>query len=468
MSHSGLRPASSRGFLVFLLVGASLPVLDFFSISLILPTLRQSLGADAIQSQFVVSAFGGAYATLLITGSRLGDLFGRRRLFVLGSGGFALASVLAALAPSANLLIAARTLQGALAALFAPQVLATIQALLEGEERQGAIRGLGTAFSVAGLVGMVLGGLLILWHPAGLTWQLVFVAYVPLALLAAWGGSKTPESTNPHAQGLDLVGVGLQSVALVLLVVPLALGRASGWPLWTLVLLAVNPLVWALFLGYEGRRERRGQSPLLPLGLFQDGAFVRGLVLAILLYLSYSFLFCFCLYLGATQALSALELGWAVVPFSVAFFAVSWFVGLLAGWFGRRLLAVGYGLLTLGWALLVVSALDIPGSGGWAFAGLVVSGLGNGIVQPSLVRVVTGAMGPRHAGVASGVLLSVQQMAGSLGAVLLGGVYFGQLAEGSTPATAFGDATSVAVVLGLCGVVVALSFRPQTAARPSS
>lgn len=452
-------PALSGSFLFYLLAGASLPVLDFFSISYVLPTVRQALGADAIQSQFVVSAFGGAYATLLITGSRLGDLFGRRRLFVAGAWGFTGASVLAILAPTVNLLILARVFQGALAALFAPQVLATIQAVLAPAERSRAIRWLGTAYSLAGLFGMVLGGLLMAWHPWGLTWQLVFATYVPVGLVVAWGGRQAPESTNPHAQGLDFGGVGLLVVALVLLILPLAFGRAAGWPLWTLGLLALDPFIWAAFLGYEAWLGRQGRAPLVPLGLFHDGMFVRGLVLSVLLYLAYSFLFCFSLFVGSTGTRSTLDLGLALIPFSVAFFGVSWFVAPLTRWLGHRILAFGFGLMTLGWALMVASAFVPEGTGWWGFFGLVLVGLGNGIVQPSLVRTVTGAMEPRHAGVASGVLLSVQQMAGALGAVVLGGAYFGQLASGGTPAQAFATATGIAVVLGSGALGVALTFR---------
>jgi len=452
--------------LPFLLAGACLPVLDTFVISMILPTIRAALGADAVQSQLVASAFSGVYAVFLITGSRLGDLFGRRRLFVVGAAGFTLASLAGALAPSINALIAARAFQGASAALFAPQVLAAIQALFGPSDRPQAIKWMGTAFSIAGALGFLLGGWLIAWHPFGLTWQALFAAYVPLGLAIALGGLSVPESKNPHAQGLDPAGVGLLFLALALVLFPLAEGRAAGWPLWSFGLLALAPLVWVGFLAFERRLARRGGSPLVALDLFREPAFVRGLVLSFFLYVAYGFLFCFALYLKTTRQLSALDLGLANLPFALGFFAVSFAVGRLSAWLGHRILVVGFGLLTLGWSAILTSVI-IGGGGLDALGtlGLAVAGVGNGLVLPSLIRVVTGAMEPRHAGLASGVLLSVQQMGSSLGVVILGGIYFSVSASGDAP-TAFAWALGTSVFLGAGAAALAATIRrPATEAR---
>jgi len=441
---------SAWSVLPILLAGACLPVLDNFVISMILPTIRTALGADPVDTQLVASAFSGFYAVFLITGSRLGDLFGRRRLFATGAFGFAGASLLCALAPSVGWLIAGRALCGLSAALFAPQVLASLQALFEPAERQAAIRWLGTSFSIAGTLGFLLGGVLIAWQPFGLTWQALFAAYVPLGLVIGAGGLLIPESKNAHAQGLDPLGVVLLLGALGLLVIPLTEGRAAGWPLWSLVLLALGPAVWAAFLGWQARLLRRGGSPLVSLDLFLEPVFVKGLVLSFFLYLAYGFLFCLALYLKTTRHLSALELGLANLPFALAFFGVSFFVGRLSGWLGNRILVAGFGLLAFGWSGILVSVV-IGGGGvdGLGTLGMVVAGLGNGLVLPSLIRVVTGAMAPRHAGLASGVLLSVQQMGASLGVVILGGIYFGALAGGADPGAALAGALGTSVALGL-------------------
>lgn len=438
--------------LPFLLGGGAIPILDFFAINMILPTIRADRGLDAVATQLVVSAFSGLYAVLLITGSRLGDLWGRRRLFVLGALGFAVASALAAWSPSVEVLLGARALAGAAAALFVPQVLASIVVQFPAEERPRALGWLGTAFSLASVVGTVLGGLLIAWHPWGLTWQALFLAYVPLGLSVALGGLRLVESRNEHAQGLDWGGVGLIVLALGLLIFPLAEGRAAGWPPLAWVLLALSPVAWAGFFVYEARLEDRGGSPLVSSELLRNGPFRLGLALSLLLYIAYGFLLCTTLFLKATHGLTALEAGLANLPFALAFFAVSFFVSPVARRLGALVLPVGFGLMAVGWGLMIVSvARGGAGIDGLGLVGMAVAGAGNGLVQPSLLRVATSTLGPRHAGQASGVLLSVQQMAGALAVVVLGGVYF-SLAS-TDPTLGYLVALSTSAFLGLTAAV---------------
>jgi MFS family permease len=441
--------------LPFLIAGACFPVMDFFSISMLLPTVRTALNATAVEAQLVSSVFSAVYAVFLITGSRLGDLFGRRRLFIVGGLVFSAASLLGALAPSIGWLIAARALQGASAALFAPQVLATIQALFEGEERALVIRRLGTSFAAAGVIGLVGVGALIAWHPFGLTWQTMFLAYAPAAAIIVLGALRIPESKNPHAQGLDPLGVGLLFVALGLLVVPLAAGRAAGWPLWSFLLLGLSPVGWFLLLRWQSALTRRGGSPLVALELFRDSVLVRGLVLSFLLYVSYGFLFCLALFLQGTRHLSAWELGLANLPMGLAFFASTFAVRTVSRWMGNGILVLGFALLGTGYAVIAASA--ILGDTGLGIAvGMVVTGLGNGLVIPSLLRVVTSGMEPRHAGLASGLLLSVQQMGGALGVVILGGVYFGVGAVAPQAGLAAAIGTAAALVLGAAALSATL------------
>jgi MFS family permease len=431
--------------------------MDFFAISMLLPTVRAALHATAVEAQLVSSVFSGVYAVFLITGSRLGDLFGRRRLFVIGGLTFTAASLLGALAPSIGWLIAARALQGAAAALFAPQVLATIQALFEGEERGLVIRRLGTAFAGAGVIGLFGVGALIAWHPFGLTWQTMFLAYAPAAAIIVIGALRTPESKNPHAQGLDLLGVLLVFVALGLLVVPLAAGRAAGWPLWSFLLLALSPVGWLLLLRWQSALTRRGGSPLVSLELFRDSALVRGLVLSFGLYVSYGFLFCLAIFLQSTRHLTAWELGLTNLPMGLAFFAATFAVRALSQRMGHGILVLGFTLLAAGYALIVVAVTAVAGNAMVVAAGMVVAGLGNGLVIPSLLRIITGSMEPRHAGLASGILLSVQQMGGALGVVILGGIYFS--ASAISPEAGLAGSLGTATVLVLAAAGLSTTFR---------
>ncbi len=449
--------------LPFLIAGACFPVMDFFAISMLLPTVRSALNATAVEAQLVSSVFSAVYAVFLITGSRLGDLFGRRRLFIIGGLVFSAASLLGAFAPSIGWLIAARALQGASAALFAPQVLATIQALFEGEERALVIRRLGTAFAAAGVIGLVGVGALIAWHPFGLTWQTMFLAYAPASAIIVLGTLRIPESKNPHAQGLDPLGVALLFVALGLLVVPLAAGRAAGWPVWSFLLLALSPVGWFLLIRWQSALTRRGGSPLVVLELFRDPALVRGLVLSFLLYLSYGFLFCLALFLQSTRHLSAWDLGLANLPMGLAFFAATFTVRKVSRWLGNGILVVGFSLLAAGYALIAASAILGDPTGVGIAVGMAVAGAGNGLVIPSLIRVVTGSMEARHAGLASGLLLSVQQMGGALGVVILGGVYFS--AGAVSPQTGLAAAIGTAALLVLGATALSATLRapkPQT------
>jgi MFS family permease len=448
--------------LPFLLAGACFPVLDFFAISMLLPTVRAALNATAVEAQLISSVFSAVYAVFLITGSRLGDLFGRRRLFIIGGLIFSAASLLGALAPTIGWLIAARALQGASAALFAPQVLASLQALFEGEERGLVIRRLGTSFAAAGVVGLVVVGALIAWHPFGLTWQTMFLAYAPAAAIIVLGALRTPESKNPHAQGLDPLGVLLVLVALGLLVVPLAAGRAAGWPLWSFVLLALSPVAWVLLTRWQSSLARRGGSPLVSLELFRESAMVKGLILSFLLYVSYGFLFCLALFLQTTRHLSAWDLGLTNLPMGLAFFTSTFAVRVVSGWLGNRILVLGFALLAAGYGIIVAAVLAGDPTVFGVAAGMIVAGTGNGLVIPSLLRVVTGSMEPRHAGLASGVLLSVQQMGGALGVVILGGVYFSGAAV--SPQVGLEGALGTAAVLVLAATVLSATLRgPRTA-----
>jgi len=348
--------------LPFLLAGAFLPVLDYFVINMILPTIQSDLGASQVQVQLVVSTFTGVYAVFLITGSRLGDLCGRRRIFLCGVAGFTLASLVCAFVRNVDALIVVRAFQGLFGALLAPQVLASIQVLFPIEERGKAIGFLGTTYSLSGIVGMILGGLLIAIHPFGMSWQAVFLSYVPMSL-AIWSGGLAliPESRNQHANGLDLGGVLLLLLALGLLVLPLSEGRALGWPLWSMVLLGMSPFLWCAFVWYEARYAKRGGTPLVAFILFRDRAFVLGLFLAFGYYISFAFMFCFSLYLQAVRHVSALDIGLINLPFALAFFLSSLVAPAFLKILKAKVLVLGFSLLFSGLSGLFVAVFTNQG-----------------------------------------------------------------------------------------------------------
>src|SRR5580658_1312962 len=310
--------------LPILLIGAFLPVLDFNVVNLALPAIRQNLGATSSEVQFVISAYAATYAVFLITGGRLGDLFGRRRMFVLGVAGFTIASVLCGVAWSPDVLIAGRILQGLTATVMAPQVLASIRVLFPPAEQGSALALYGATFGLANICGQVLGGVLVSSHPFGWAWQAIFLVNVPIGLVAFIGGwLYLRDSRAEQAQRLDVGGVVLLSLTLGLLVYPLVEGRVTGWPTWIVAMLAASPLALMAFIGFEARLSARGDDPLVALHLLRNSAFATGLVMALAFYMLSSFYLTFAVYLQSGLHVSPLAAGLATLPFATGFFVSS-------------------------------------------------------------------------------------------------------------------------------------------------
>jgi MFS family permease len=282
--HEHQRPTGDprrwRALLV-LLTGASLPILDFNVVNLALPAIRQNLGATSSEVQFVISAYAATYAVFLITGGRLGDLFGRRRMFMLGIAGFTLASLLCGIAWSPTVRVAGRILQGLTATVMAPQVLASIRVLFPSGEQERALAFYGATFGLANNCGQVLGGVLVSTHPFGFAWQAIFLINLPIGLAALVGSmAALPDSRSQHAQKLDLGGVVLLSLDLALLVFPLVEGREASWPAWMIAMLIACPAVLAAFVCFEARLAARGGAPLVTLSLFRHRGSATGLLMA--------------------------------------------------------------------------------------------------------------------------------------------------------------------------------------------
>jgi MFS family permease len=293
-----LSPAARSIAYVVLLLGGFLPPVDFFIVNVSLPSIRISLGASPAEVQLIISGYAAGYAVLLITGGRLGDLYGRRRMFVLGMAGFTLANALCGLAPSPLLLVAGRIALGISAAILVPQVLASIRALYPGQrELARALGGYGVMMGMAAAIGQLAGGALVQWNLLGLGWRMIFLVKVPIALATMLLACRVvPETGRAGRLRLDLGGAALLSLALACLVVPLSEGRDQGWPAWVFAALAAVPLLLAWFLRFEDRLAARGGMPLVDLGLFAIPSFRRGVLVATLFFFTTSFYLLFSLY----------------------------------------------------------------------------------------------------------------------------------------------------------------------------
>ncbi|MGI8711935.1 MAG: MFS transporter [Solirubrobacteraceae bacterium] len=433
------RPDPVRwGPLLVVLAGTFVTILDFFIVNVAIPPIQRDLHAGSAAVQFVLAGYALTLAAGLITGGRLGDLYGRRRLFGLGLAAFTVASAACGLAPSSGALIAARVLQGAAAAALTPQVLAILGTVYTGPHRARAFAAYGLTLGLAGVFGQLIGGALIAANIAGLGWRSIFLVNVPIGVVAlALTRRVVPESRDESSARLDLVSSALLTAALVAIVLPLIEGRQQGWPSWTWLSLTAAPLLVALFVAYQARLSAGGRAPLLNLELFKERAFSAGLATCLTFFLANGSFFLFlALYLQQGRGLSALDSGLVFIAVGIGFFAALLQAERVAAKLRRQILAVGSLTTGGGYALLAASVTHIGTSGSvaWLIPGLLITGFGLGLVLVPLTDIVLARITPRHAGAAAGVLATAQQLGGALGIAVIGVVYYGSL-KGLQPAS---------------------------------
>jgi len=417
-------PATRWLALTVLLAGGFLPPVDFFIVNVTLPSIHASLGATPAELQLVIGVYAAGYAVFLITGGRLGDLYGRRRMFLLGMAGFTVSSLLCGLAVSPLWLLAARALQGVSAALLVPQVLGGIRALCtDDRDLSRALSAYGVSMGLAAVTGQFAGGALVQWSPFELGWRTIFVLQFPicLALLAAaW--RLVPETSAVSRAKLDLAGAAMISAILACVIVPLSEGREQGWPLWVYVVLATVPFQLATFLRHEARLAARGGMPLVDLALFAIPSFRRGVLVATLFFFTTSFYFLFGLYQQEGRGLDPLHTGLAIAPYGIGLF-----LGPLisAPWVRLRpkLLAIGMGIQVTGYgAIAMLVGLDVAQPP--LLAAVFVAGFGQGIAFPRLYTTVLGRVPPHQAGLAAGIVNSALQVGAAISAAAIGSLFF--------------------------------------------
>ena len=454
---ASLSPARRWLAFIVLLAGGFLPPVDFFIVNVTLPSIQARLGASPAELQLVVSGYAASYAVFLITGGRLGDLYGRRRLFLLGMAGFTIANLACGLAATALQLVAWRLLQGFAAAMLVPQVLGPLRTLFPTErDLARAMSSYGIMMGIAAAAGQFLGGALTQWSPFELGWRAVFLLKLPvcLAVLAA-GWWVVPETSAGRRVRLDIGGAALISAALACLVLPLAEGRQQGWPAWTLVMLAAAPVLALGFLRFEARLTRRGGMPILDPALLAIPSFRRGVVVATLFFFTTAFYVTFSLYEQQGRGTDPLFTGLAILPYGVGlFFGPVMSAPFVAG-LGVRLLPIGLAIQVAGYA--GTAGAVAFGADGWpVLLAVLVAGFGQGIALPRLFNAALGDVPPAQAGVAAAVVNSMLQIGGSISVAGVGSLFFAVLAGGSGR-EAYGHAFAIAQMatsLALAGAML--------------
>jgi EmrB/QacA subfamily drug resistance transporter len=453
MEQTSLGFINPRRWLVLAVVVAAqfMYVVDTFIVNVAIPSIRTDLNASTAQIESVIAIYQIAYASMVITGGRLGDMYGPRRLFLIGLVGFIATSLACGFAPTGTALILARLAQGLTAALMVPQVLATIHSLFPDAARSRAFAIFGIALGLGGAVGFIVGGWLVTLNAAGLGWRTIFFVNGPigalLVLAALW--LMPPQTQHKRAQ-LDLISVLVLFAGLTLLVGPLVFGREFGWPQWLFVVMAAGAALLAFFPSLEHLIMRRGGAPLIEPALLADRAFVRGLVATMCFFLgNISFYFLVTLFMQTAMGLSALDAGFVIVPLTLAFVIAARRAGSAqANGISALIRACAVqasGLASLGVIAEVVNTpsmfdLMVP---------LTLFGYGQGFVMAQLFSTVLRTVAHRRAGSASGVLATTQQVANATGVAIVGAVYFG--AEGA-------HSQRIALIAALITLIVALAL----------
>ncbi|MFJ9414198.1 MFS transporter [Streptomyces sp. NPDC101227] len=416
------------GALVTLLIAEAMNLLDATITPVAAPVIHADLGGPASDIQWFGAAYTLPFAVLLVTGGRLGDTAGRKRVFRIGVVGFLLGSLACAAAGSPGMLIAARAVQGAAAALVIPQTIGMIRGMFDGRELAKAMGSIGPVMGLAAVCGPVLGGVLTHADVLGSSWRSVFLVNIPLGVGVLIASSLLREDRSAHRPRLDLLGTALAVLAIGLTVFPLIEAGTAGWPARNVAALVLGLAVLVVFGYHQRHRARRGRNPLVEASLFRHHGFpaalaastlffavVNGLTLVVVLQLELG------LHLDVRSA------GLTLLPWSAAMAVASWTAGSrLVPRFGAPVMFAGLTVLLLGaLAAILVYATSPAGSLRWPLpVALAVCGLGQGLFAVPYFTTALHRVRPHETGSAAGLLNAVQQLGGTLGVALLGTVFF--------------------------------------------
>jgi EmrB/QacA subfamily drug resistance transporter len=400
-------------------------LLDATIVNVAGPSIHRDLGGGASTLQWLSAGYTLAFAVLLIAGGRLGDIFGRRRLFLVGSAGFTLFSAGSAVAPTIGVLIAFRVLQGAFGALMIPQGFGLMkQVFTDDAEFDKALGLFGPATGVPLLAAPIVAGALIDANLWGIGWRLVFLINVPIGALAlALAFRSLPRGASHPDVKLDIGGVLLVGLALVAIIYPLIQGRTEGWPAWSFAMLAAGGVLLLVFLRYERRRQH---DALIEPTLLANRTYLSGVAVALALFGAFGgLLLCISLYGQLGEGWSPIHAGLTLTPMVVGMILGMLVSNAAVSRLGRHLLHIGIVLIAAGTAGLAFSLIGARTASTWDLVpGLFVIGAGVGATIGQLFQFILTSVSMDEVGSASGVFEAVQQLSTALGVAVLGSIFF--------------------------------------------
>ena len=451
-----VRTARPWAVVWIVLVAELMDLLDGTIVNVAAPSIRAELGGSAATLQWLAAAYTLAFAVLLITGARLGDLFGRRRLFMVGIVGFTLSSALCAAAPSIEVLIAARVAQGAFGALLIPQGFGMLKEVFDEDQLTKVFAMFGPVMGLGAIAGPIVGGALTEGDLLGLGWRAIFLVNVPLGIVGLVGAMRVmPRSDGVPGTRLDPIGAVLATLASFAVIYPLVQGRELGWPLWIFGMLAAGLAGFGLFAVWERRHRERA---LIEPGLLQNRAFTSGLLVAICFFACMIGLnLVLSLFCQLGEGFSPLRTGLTLAPFAFGVGLTAPASEVLAKRLGRGSLQLGFGVMGAGIALLALmvhqAGADVSS---WTLVpGELFAGMGMGIALPPLFSFVLAGVEMHQVGSASGVLNAIQQFGAALGIAVFATVFFAYVDHHHTAAAAMtGTALLSLVPLALASLAV--------------
>jgi len=436
LAEDGLDPRRWLAFAVVLVAGF-MDLVDTTVVNVTVPSIQQYLHADYAQIEWTVAAYVLSFAALLILSGRLGDIYGRKRVFIVGMAGFTAASLLCGVAVNPAMLIVSRFAQGAAAGLMVTQILAILHVTFPKHERGKAVGIFGAVTGSSAVFGLALGGAIVQWNVFGLHWRPIFLINVPVGVAALIVGSAViRDSRSPRALKLDVVGMLLALVVVTMLVYPLTEGRTLGWPAWTLAMPAGAAVLFGVFIAYERRRFATVGSALIEFEVFRSRPFAVGMGMWCLFWVaSGGFFFAWSLFLQEGLGWTPLHAGLTAATFAVG-------VGIGAGnapdklvpKLGRTVLVAGglinaAGLLVF-WVLVWHYGRDLVS---WQIIPVhIFSGIGFGMIVAPTLYLLLGQVPGSEAGAASGLLNTVQQLGMAFGVTVFGVLFFTELGNSSS------------------------------------
>lgn len=441
-----------------------LDLIDMTIVNVAVPTLQAQLRASDAQVQWMVAGYSTIFSLLLITGGRLGDIFGYKRAFLIGVAGFTLTSLLCGLAATPDQLVVARLLQGGAAAVMLPQVMSLTQIMYAPHERMAALGLFGILGGLAAVLGPVVGGALISMNIFGLGWRPIFLVNLPVGLIALFFAIRIlPSGRSDRRPRLDMIGTGLVMLLLFSLIFPLIQGRDYGWPIWGFALMAMSLPLGFILAQHSRARMRHDGSPLIVPELFHARAFTIGLLTTLAFQMATGgLLFTLALALQRGMGFTAAEVGLAHVPYA---FGASFAIGMLSR---KALPRLGPVIISWGALLMAVSLAGLAVLLNWPGSvevhplmlapPLLAMGLGMGLVGGPLPPCTLSEVDVGHAGSASGLLKATQQLGSAIGAAAIGTLFFAvQPEDGGSGVQAIEaftlSAAVIAVVLLIVGMI---------------